>query len=194
MATIKIVTKDEGRSRAQKNQGKTMNQKRPDNDSVADALRNERANIDNQPLELAEGTIEQMRPSPTGAPLNDMTGKSSMGFKQAAGAVGLVALGGQAINEVTSNVGLFYNDASKQNQMTNVQEGLSIGGSIIGGAIAGAVVGGPVGAAIGGAIGLAKEALSLASESVELSRRLSNDFRQAERDSARLGQIVSVRR
>ena len=192
---IKIITNDESRSNTrQSNQHESLNAKRSGMKSVSDSLNEERSNIDNQPLKLADRTNANMGRDIGTPPLDGMTGKKGMGFKQAASGVGLIALGSLAVNEVANNVGLFYNDQSKQNAVSNVREGIAIGGKLVGAVTVGAVIGGPVGAGIGLAIGLATEAIGLASGAVSLSRELTNKFNQSERDANRLGQIVSVKR
>ena len=189
MSVIKIVYGSGKEPSKQSTQGERLNKgNRP---SVKDTLDAHRNNVNNIPLKRTErGSIRDK--DNDSAPLDKMTGKSNTLIKAAKG-VGAVALVNRAVNIATSNVGLFYNDSAKQNMASNVMEVVSTGSSILGAAAAGSVFG-PVGTAIGAAIGLANEALNLAVESVKLSRDMQNKFQQSERDSSRLGVIVSTRR
>ena len=73
-------------------------------------------------------------------------------------------------------------------------EGVNTAGTIIGAGAAGFMVGGPIGAAVGLAIGIAKEAIDLAVSAKKLSMEMTTKIDQSNRDSARLGHIVSVKR
>ena len=183
MANIIRVIVDNDQGSKQANQGKTLNSKRPQGNTVADTLDSERNNINSMPLQSR--SIDKLGRNRAGAPLDNMTGKSGMTMKQAAGTLGFIKLANQAVTAVTSNIGTFYNDTSKQNAADNVMEGFNMGLSVLSGASHGSLlgsavkfIGGPAGAAIGAAVAIASEAVSLAGEAIELSRDMSNRFNQ----------------
>lgn len=187
---IKIIYTDGTEPSKQSVQGDKINAKVPRGKSVKSSLDEHRQEVDSIPLKLGKRGSDSMDNGQGGAPMEKMSGKDNAKLKGAATA-GALTLGTMAVKEVISNVGLFYNDTSKQNEMANISQGISMGTSVLTGVTAGLAVGGPVGAAIGAAVAIGKEAIGLASQAFALSRDMSNKFTQSERDSSRLGVIAS---